>query len=276
MNELRSPLLFVGAGIVTALTIVALLAPVISPYDPDALGGPSLAAPSPAHPLGTDGLGQDILSRIIWGSRVSLAVGFGAASLGVAVGILVGVGAALLGRKVDVIAMRVVDVFLALPRVPLLVLVAALVGTHLLVLIALIGLTSWPAAARMVRSQALSLRQRGYVAAARGLGGGVPYVLRRHVVPALGPIVVALFVAFAARAMLLQAGLAFLGVGDPTQVSWGLILNRALLEPGLYFTPAWTWWVLPAGCAITVAVLGFTFLGVALEPVMNPRLRRAS
>ncbi len=276
MSELRSPLLLAGAGIVAALTIIALLAPVIAPYDPEALSGPSLAPPSIRHPLGTNGIGQDIFSRIVWGARVSLAVGLGAASLAVAVGTLVGVGAALLGKAVDVVAMRVVDVFLALPRLPLLLLIAVIVGGNLLVLIAIIGLTMWPPAARMVRSQALSLRQRGYVAAARGLGAGVPYVMRRHVVPSLGPIVVALFVAFAAQSVLLQAGLAFLGIGDPTRVSWGGILNEALLEVGLYFIPAWTWWVLPAGFAITLAVLGFTFLGVGLEPVMNPRWRRAA
>jgi peptide/nickel transport system permease protein len=140
----------------------------------------------------------------------------------------------------------------------------------------LIGILTWPIMARILRSQTLSLRQRGFVAAARGFGGGTLYNLRRHVAPALGPMVVAGLVTIAARAILLEASLAFLGLGDPTSVSWGLMLNKALAHPGIYFTPMWPWWILPAGFAITLAVVGFTFLGVGLEPVLNPRWRRAS
>ncbi len=276
MKPLRSPLVLVGGALLLAVTLVAVLAPVLAPYDPRALAGDSLARPSGRHLLGTNDIGQDILSQIVWGARASLTVAVGAATLAVLTGIVVGVGAGLLGGVADTVAMRVVDVFLAIPRLPLLVLIAALVGAHRASLVVVIGLLTWPVLARLLRSETLTLRRRGFVSAARGFGGGVPYIVRRHLVPALGPIVVASFIMVASNAILLEAALAFLGLADPTGVSWGLMLNRALLHPGLYFTPAWTWWVLPAGLAIAVTVLGFAFLGIGLEPVLNPRSRRAA
>lgn len=171
--------------------------------------------------------------------------------------------------------MRVVDFFLALPLLPVLVLVAAQVGARQGDLIVVIGLMSWPPTARILRSQTLTLRQRGFVSAARGFGTGPAYIVRHHLIPALGPLLVSGFVAVGAHAVLLEAGLAFLGLSDPTGVSWGLVLNRALLYQGLYFSSLWVWWVLPAGLAITAAVLGFTFVGIGLEPNFNPRWERA-
>ncbi|MBA2318601.1 MAG: ABC transporter permease [Euzebyales bacterium] len=276
MSVLRSPLSLAGAALLGGLLLVGALAPVIAPYDPHALAGEALEAPSSRHLLGTDGIGQDLFSRVLWGARTSLTVALGAAGLAMALAVLVGVTAALLGGAADTVAMRVVDVFLALPGLPLLVLVAAMVGANRLTLILLIGVIRWPELARVLRGQTLTLRQRGFVASARGFGGGLGWVLRRHLVPALAPLILAGFITVAGTAVLMEAGLAFLGLSDPTAVSWGGILNRALLQPGLYFTPAWTWWVLPAGFAITLTVLGFTFLAVGLEPALNPRWRRAS
>ncbi len=276
MRALRSPLAAAGAALLAALVAVALLAPVLAPYGPRAIAGQSLQPPSARHLLGTNNLGQDIFSQVIWGARISLAVAVGAAALAVTLGVVVGVSAGVIGGLVDVVVMRVVDVFLAVPRLPLLVLVAALAGARPANVILVIALITWPVAARVVRSQALSLRTRGFVHAARGFGGGLPYLMRRHLVPALGPLLLAEFVAIASNAILLEASLAFLGLADPTAVSWGLMLNKALVQPGLYFTPLWTWWVLPPGFAIALAVLGFAFLGVGLEPVLNPRWRRAA
>lgn len=276
MRALRSPLALTGAVLLVGLLAVGVLAPVIAPYDPHVLAGDALEAPSRRHLLGTNGIGQDLLSRVLWGARTSLTVALGAAVLAIALAVLVGVTAGLLGGLADTVAMRVVDVFLAVPGLPLLVLVAALVGANRLSLILLIGVIRWPEMARVLRGQTLTLRQRGYVAAARGLGGGLGWLVRRHLVPALAPLIVAGFITVAGLAVLMEAGLAFLGLSDPTAVSWGLILNRALAQPGLYFTPAWTWLVLPAGFAITLTVLGFTFLGVGIEPVLNRRWRRAS
>lgn len=274
MNGRRDPFLWVGAGIVASLALVAILAPALAPYDPRAPTGPSLVGPSAEHLLGTNDAGQDILSQLVWGTRSSAVVGLLAASLAVAVGALLGATSALLGGRTDLVAMRVVDLFLAVPALPLLILIAALAGPTRATVILVIALAGWPGIARVVRSRALTLARSGYVDAARGFGAPRRYVVARHVLPALGPLLAASFVMWAATAVVLQAGLAFLGLSDPTDVSWGAVLNRALGSPGVYVTSQWLWWVLPAGLAITVAAIGLAFLGVALEPRANPRWGR--
>lgn len=275
MSRRRDPFLWIGAGIVAAFALIAILAPALAPYDPRAAGGPSLAAPSSAHLLGTNDAGQDILSQLVWGTRSSAVVGLLAASLAVGVGAAMGATAATLGGRVDVFAMRVVDLFLAVPALPLLILIAALAGPTRATVIVVIALAGWPAIARVVRSRALTLARSGHVEAARGFGAPRRYVIAHHALPALGPIIAASFVTWAATAVVLQAGLAFLGLSDPTEVSWGAVLNRALDYPGVYLDGQWLWWVLPAGLAITVAALGLAFLGVALEPRSNPRWERS-
>lgn len=274
MKVLREPLVVAGGAMCALLVAAAVLAPALAPFDPRAISGASLQGPSARHLLGTNDVGQDVLSQVLWGSRRSLSVAVGAGLLATVLGVVVGMGAALLGGMVDAVAMRVVDIFLALPLLPLLVLIGALAGPRTPALVLVIGLVSWPGIARLVRSRALSYRARGFVAAARGFGGGLPYVVRRHLAPPLAPVIAAGLVTATGRAVLMESGLAFLGLGDPTGVSWGLMLNRALLHPGLFLSPAWTWWVLPAGFAVTLTVMGFTLLAVGLEPLFNPRWRR--
>lgn len=271
----RSPLIVAGATIVLGLTLAAVLAPVLAPYDPTAVAGPSLQAPSARHLLGTNDVGQDILSQLVWGTRVSLSVALLAPLLAVVLGVLVGVGAGLVGGMVDRVVTRVLDVLLAVPVLPLLIVVAALVRSGQTVAILAIGLLGWPRLARVVRSQTLTLRRRGFVASAHGFGGRPLYVIRRHLGPALGPLIALRFVDLASVSIFLESGLAFLGLGDPHAVSWGNMLNRALGRQGLYYSPLWAWWVLPAGLAISVAILGFALLLVGLEPVFNPRWRRS-
>ncbi len=190
--------------------------------------------------------------------------------------ILVGVLPALVGGVADRAANRLVVFLLALPGAPLLVLVGALAGNQRVALILVIAFLGIAPNARILRSQALTLRARGFVSSAQGFGAGPLYVLRRHLVPGLGPLVVVGFVNWASAAIGLEAGLAFLGLGDPSGISWGLMLNRALGEQAIYFSPMWVWWVLPAGLAITATLLGCTFIGVGLEPTFNRRWLRAS
>ncbi|MCA1841825.1 MAG: ABC transporter permease, partial [Actinobacteria bacterium] len=174
---------------------------------------------------------------------------------------------------VDTVLMRAVDVVVAMPGLPLMLLIASLVGPSRPLLIGMIGFAGAPLVARTLRNQARSLGQRGFVGASRGFGAGPLYVLRRHVVPGLGPVLVSRFLFWAPIAIFIEAGLAFLGLGDPLEVSWGSMLDKATRNPGLYFTPLWTWWVLPAGFAIAFTVLGFTLVGIGLEPWFNPRIR---
>ncbi|MGH9278934.1 MAG: ABC transporter permease, partial [Acidimicrobiales bacterium] len=224
----RSPLLLVGTSLVAFFLAVAALAPWLAPYDPRAKTGDYYESPSWAHLLGTNDAGSDVLSRVIYGARTSMVVAIVGTAMVLTIGLAVGLTAGLRGGHTDTVLMRIVDVFLALPTLPLLILVAALVGPSLTVSILMIGLLVWPETARIVRSQSLSLRNRGFVDMARGFGAGPVYVTRRHLVPALGPIIAANLVYIAGVAISIEAGLAFIGLSDPGAVSWGNELNRAV------------------------------------------------
>lgn len=272
----RSPLLVFGLVLIGLVVFMALFAPLLTPYDPREISGPPLETPSAAHWLGTDSPGRDIFAQLVYGARVSLAVALVGGSVAVVGGILIGVLPALVGGFADSFSNRLTVFLLALPGIPLLVLVGSLAEGYVdIALFVVIGFLGVAPTARILRGQALTLRERGFMAAARGFGGGPLYVLRRHLVPAMGPVVLINFVNWASAAIGAQAGLAFLGLGEPTGVSWGLTLNRALAQPSIYFSPMWVWWVLPAGFAITLALLGFTFVGVAMETKFNPRIARS-
>ncbi len=275
MRAKRPPFLVVGGSVTAAFAAIAALAPLLAPYGSQAISGTALASPSAQHLLGTNDVGQDILSQLIWGAQTAAVVALPAAAIGIFVGLVFGGLAGLLGGWVDSLAMRIVDMFLAIPMLPLLILIAALVGANEIAVIVLISAGAWPSVARVLRSQTLSLAQRGHVQAARGFGGGALYVLRRHLAPALGPMLAANLVYWMGTAVVLQSGLAFLGLGDPAQVTWGGVLNRALTHEGVYFTSEWIWWVLPAGFAIIIVCSGLAFLGLAVEPRFNPRWNRS-
>jgi len=272
----RSPLLVIGLSVLGVLAVVAVAAPVLATHDPHAIAAHALERPSADHWLGTDKPGRDIFSQLVYGTRASLTVAVVSGSLAMTAAVLIGVLPTLVGGPVDAVSNRVVVFLLALPGLPLLVLIGALAGNRRVAVILVIGMLGAAPNARILRSQALSLRERGFIAAARGFGGGPLYVLRRHLVPGLGPLILVGFVNWAGLAIGLEAGLAFLGLGNPSGVSWGLMLNRALSEQNIYFSAMWTWWVLPAGLAIATTVLGFTFVGVALEPTLNPRWLRSA
>ncbi len=276
MRSLRqTPMLLAGLAIVMALVVVGLLAPWIAPYEPEAITGDAFQSPSSRHLLGTNDAGADIFSRVVAGSRTTLVVAGAATALILAIGVAVGVTAGLRGGFIDTALMRLVDVFLALPVLPLLIFIAALAGPSLSLSILMIGLFTWPQTARIVRSQTLSLRSRGFVDSARGFGAGSLYVMRRHLVPTLGPVIAANLVYVAGLAVIVEAGLSFIGLADPGSVSWGSELNRALENPQIFVGALWLWWLLPAGLALALAVLGFTLVGVGLEPRFNPRWSQA-
>jgi ABC-type dipeptide/oligopeptide/nickel transport system permease subunit len=265
---------WVGLAILIIYLLVALLAPWLAPYDPTRFDARPLLPPSPAHPLGTNDAGQDIFSELIYGTRVSLLVAGATSLLVITLATLVGTVAGYAGQVIDTVLMRFVDVMLAIPRLPLMIVVAAYAGTGLLQIILIIALFSWPMPARLIRSEVLSLRHRLHIQAARSFGGGARYVIKRHLIPALFPILITSLTVQASRAVLTEAGLAFLGLGNPTIKSWGTIIYFALSFSGIYFGPYWIWWLLPAGFSITLLMLGFTFLGQGLEAWANPRTKR--
>jgi peptide/nickel transport system permease protein len=267
-------MLAVGLSMLSVVVAVGALAPWIAPYRPRAITGNAFESPSGAHLLGTNDAGADILSRLIWGSRTTLVVAVSATALVLAIGLALGLTAGLRGGFLDTAIMRVVDVFLGLPFLPLLIFVAALAGPSLKTSILMIGLFLWPQTARIVRSQALTLRTRGFVDCARGFGGGPLYVIRRHLIPALGPVIAANMVFVAGLAVAIEAGLSFLGLGDPAAVSWGAELERAVTNQQIQIGSLWLWWLVPFGLALTFAIFGFSLIGVALEPRFNPRWGR--
>jgi ABC-type dipeptide/oligopeptide/nickel transport system permease subunit len=263
-----------GLAIVAVFVGLALAAPWLSDYRTTELAGSPLEPPSAAHWLGTNGVGQDLASQILNGARVSLFVGVLAGGGTLLIGALLGMVAGWSGGVVDAVLMRIVDLVLVVPKVPLLIVIGTYAGPSLTVISVIIALTGWPPTARVVRSQVLSLRRRAHIKAAVGFGGTSSQILRRHILPEVGLILSAGLVGAAGRAIAFEAGLAFLGLGDPTRASWGAILRDANDFGGLFFTDAWKWWLVPPLVAVSLLLLGVTFLGVGLEQRINPRLTR--
>ncbi len=257
-----------GLGLVVLLVIVALTAPVLAPRDPHTTSLTALAPPgTPGFPLGSDDLGRDVLSGVLWGSRVSLIVGVCAAATSVLLGITIGALAGFYGGAIDAVLSRLTELFQVIPRFVLALLVVALFGTGLWKLVIVIGILSWPQTARIVRGQFMALRGAAYVDAARVLGLRNARIIFSEILPnVLAPIVVIGSVDIA-TAILLEASLGFFGLSDPNLISWGGMLNNAQA----HLREAWWMSVFP-GAAISWAVLGFNLVGDGLNEAANPRL----
>jgi len=259
-----------GFGITGALLVVALLAGRIAPTDPFVSVAPPLRAPSAAHPMGTDDLGRDLFSGIVHGARTSLLVALTVTALASFVGITVGAVSGWRGALVDDVLMRFTELVQVVPRFFLAVIVIALFGPGLDRLVLLLGLTSWPLIARVVRAEVLSLKTREFVEAARSLGAPGLRILRREVLPGVLPSAVVVASVNAAGVILLEAGLSFLGLGDPDAMSWGYLANNAQR----FLRVAW-WMVLFPGAAIALAVLGLNLVGDALNDLLSRRIDRS-
>jgi ABC-type dipeptide/oligopeptide/nickel transport system permease subunit len=255
-----------------ALLLTAVFAEQLSPFDPTERVATPFLAPSATHPLGTNDIGQDLLSELIHGARISLTIGIVAALVSLLIGTTVGVLAGFYPRRLGRILMRGVDLLLVLPFLPLLIVFAAYLGRSLLTTILVIGLLSWAGAARVIRAHVLSLTERDYVLAARSMGATDLHIMLRHVLPRVLLLAIGVFVQATSGAILLEASLSFLGLGDPVQKSWGTMLYWAQVR-GAFLTPAWLWWVLPPGLLIATASLAFALMGFALEQRINPRLK---
>jgi peptide/nickel transport system permease protein len=271
-----------GAFLVLTAIFAALFAPLLTPYQPtdtirNAQGsGLTFAPPSIHRPLGTDDAGRDVWTQLVYGARISLMVGFLAGFIAMFVGSLFGILAGYFGGRIDNLLMRTTDVLLVIPDLPLmLILVATLrqMDLHvspILILILVIGLLYWTSTARLIRSQVLSIKERQFVARARAIGAGHLHIIRKHIIPQVMPLIVANTVLILSEAILIESGLAFLGLGDPTKPSWGTMLNFAF-DRNAITNGAW-WFYLPPGLAIVWVSLGCVLLGNVLEEILNPRL----
>jgi len=263
-----------GILILLVVGIMAVFGPMLFPFNPEKIGttvSSILQPPSAEHWLGTDELGRDIFSQFLLGARISLLVGITATLIAMIVGSVIGLISGFAGGFTDVFLMRITDFFLVLPTIPLVIVLAAIFGTNLAIIILVIGLTAWPPIARIVRSQVLSLRERQFVTRVHSMGSSSVRIIGVHILPNVAPLIFANAVLVVAGCILAEATLAFLGLGDPTEISWGSMLHFAFVS-GAVGRGAW-WYFLTPGLGIVVVVLGFTIAGNSLDRILNPRLR---
>ncbi|WP_217214793.1 ABC transporter permease [Streptomyces sp. AC550_RSS872] len=263
----------VGLIALALFALLALTAPLTVGSDVSSVtGAPGrpMESPSGQFPLGTDRFGRDLLGLLVWGSRVSLLVGLLAAALSVAIGTTVGVTAGHFKGAYATVLMRITDWFLVMPTLVLAIALATVLPRSLGTVVLAIGVTSWPTTARLVRAQTLAVESRPYIERAKALGGGHWHVMSRHVLPNVMPLVLAQTTLMISSSVLAEATLAFLGVSDPTVLSWGGLLQDAR-EAGAVSSGNW-WYLVPPGIAIAVVALAFTLCGRAVESVLNPRL----
>lgn len=264
-----------GLVVLTGFILLAVFAPLIA----DAEGlevsratGEVLDPPSRDFWLGTDDKGRSILTLLIWGARISLFVGLLATVISMVIGTLMGLFSGFFEGWTGRLLFRVTEWFLVIPFIPLAIVLASVLGRSLLNIVIVIGITGWAGTALLIRSQTLSLKERPYLERAQVLGAGRWHQMSRHILPNVMPMVFANTTLTVALAILAETTLSFLGLGDPTRVSWGSMLESAF-SVGAVTTGSW-WYIVPPGVCVVLVVLSFTLVGQALEEIFNPRLRR--
>jgi peptide/nickel transport system permease protein len=264
----------IGLIVLVVLVVVALGAPLLadsSGLSAAAATYPANAGPGWHYPLGTDADGRSVLTVLIWGSRISLLIGFTATLLSMVIGAIIGIMAGHFGRITDNLLMRVTDWFLVVPFLPLAIVLARTLGPSLGVIIFVIGVTSWAGTARIIRAQALAVETRPYLERSRALGAGHWHLMSKHVLPNVMPLLLANTVLTVAGVILAETTLSFLGLGDPLRPSWGEMLNEAFFTGG--GSVGNQLWLIAPGVAIIAVVMAFTLCGHALEAVFDPKLR---
>lgn len=262
----------ISLAVIGLTVLVAVFGNLLAPYSPEASSLDVLSPPSPDHWLGTTESGSDVFSQLLVGTRTSVVVGFAAAFISAVLGSAVGIASGYFGGWTDRILDAVENWFLVIPALPLMIVLARIVSPSLTVLIVVIGLTSWAGTGRIVRAQVLTLRERAFVERARALGAGDFYIVKTHILPNTLPLIFANTVLIVAVAILSEAALSFLGLGDPSRISWGTMLENAF-GSGAPSAGAW-WYVIPPGLCLTVLVLAVSLVGFLFEEVINPRLAR--
>jgi len=268
---LRNPQAILGLTILGIFVLLALLSPVLLSQDPKTKVGSVFEPPSSAHVLGTDGGGADMLALLVGGAPVSLIVGFAAAAVSALIGGAVGLLSGFFGGRTDVALMRLTDYVIVIPDVPLMIVVAALFGRSLTNIILIIGAIYWTTTARLIRAQVKSVRERVYVKRARALGAGNTRLIGRHILPQVAPLLIANTVLLVAYAIFAETFITFLGLGDPSLVSWGRLIENAFTDDAI-LNNAW-WAIVTPGLCVTIVILGCTMTGQAMEDALNPRLR---
>jgi len=267
---LRQPQTIIGLAVIALFVLVAVLSPVLAPHPKDQVGA-VFTSPGGEHVLGTDGGGADMVKLLIAGTRVSLIVGFAAAIVSAFIGGSIGLASGFFGGKTDTVLMRFTDYVIVIPDVPLMIVAAALFGRSLTNIILIIGVIYWTTTARLIRAQVKSVRERVYVKRARALGAGNGRLIFKHILPQVAPLLIANTVLLVAYAIFAETFITFLGLGDPSVISWGRLIENAFQDDAI-LNNAW-WAIVPPGVCVTLVVLGATIFGQSLEDGLNPRLR---
>ena len=269
----RRPSAVIGIGLLGAVVLAAVLAPVLAPYGLHTQVGPVFGHPSWKHPVGLDDGGIDMVTLLMWACRTSLIVGFAATAVSMLIGGTVGVLSGYFGGKTDTILMRITDYFIVIPDVPLMIVVAAIWGPSLFHIVIVIGILLWTGTARVLRAQVKSVRELVYVKRARSLGASHTRIVLRHVLPQVAPLLIASTVLTIAVAIFDETALAFLGLGDPSRISLGKMIENAFQRAAIS-TGAW-WAIVPPGVLVALIILACSLIGGAIEDALNPRLRVA-
>lgn len=260
----------VALGFLLLIVFIAFSAPFICRYPPDSSSGPAFVSPGAGHFLGTDELGYDLFSQICHGAGISLMVGLGTAFLAGFCGGIVGIIAGYRGGWFDRVLMRIIDVMMILPDLPVMIVLAAFIGPSTFTVIVVLALFSWVFTARIIRAQVLMLKEQLYITSAKMYGAGTWYLIRTHFLPEIFPLMAVSMIRVSSRAIVAEAGLSFLGLGDPSSGSWGRIIHHATAFNGIYYTDYWKWWLVYPWLALTVLVCSLAFVGREFERVFLP------
>lgn len=257
---------------IALIIIMGLFAPLISPYHPNSPLDKGLLPPSRDHILGTDDLGSDLLSQIIYGARISLIIGFTTAVLSGFGGAFLGLLAGYYGGIIDKLIMRFADMIIAIPNLPMMILLGAFFGPSIKNIVLVLVFFSWTSPARIIRSKIISIKEESYIIMAKSYGASFMHLFRTHFLVQIMPVLAITIIKIASKAIVAEAGLAFLGLGDPTSKSWGLILNHAINFKGIYFTEYWKWWVLSPLLITMMLILSISYISKDLERILNEKL----
>lgn len=260
-----------GWIILLAMAACALLAPLLAPYDPYAVSGAPFEAPGAQHLLGTNDIGQDILSELIYGTRTSLAVGFLSAAISIVLGTAVGMAAGWFGGLTDRLLMKVTAFFMTIPFLPAVIILSAFTTPGFLTTSLILGVMSWAATARIVRAETMAIRGKEHILALRAMGAPSGYLLRRHVIREVTPLVLYRGAARVKAGILAESSLSFLGLGSAVEKSWGAMIYYAQAKNAL-LTDAWLWWILPPGICIALVSCALVMISYQLEERADRRL----
>lgn len=262
-----------GVSILAFFVLMAVFGPLLYDYDHfKYFLGPRVGKPTEEFKLGFDELGRDVLGAVIYGTRASLTIGIFVTMIIVFIGATLGISAGFFGGLYDIVIMRITEAFSIIPTIPLILTLSAVIGQSFQNIIIILGLTGWPSTVKLVRAQTLSIKQRNYVERARAVGAGNIYIMAKHILPNVFPLIFSNIILLVQNAIITESTLAFLGVGDPTIPTWGQLL-RSAREQGAISAGSW-WLFIPAGICLVLLASSFVFIGYGFDEINNPRLRR--